>query len=568
MVDSPHPLVLQGREAFNRGDLRAAAAAAEERLKTAARDVNALELRALIQQRRGQFTDAARTFDTVIGIDPSADWAFNGLIQLFLSHGKLADAEKLARAALRTNPRNPQGHNLFGYILSEMNNLPAGEWHFRRALELAGPQAPFLMNLGLNLMKQGRTTEADGYFSQAHQLDPRDVKTLGYWSTLYEAQGDLARAQELLQRAEAVGSPEDVSLLKAKYLARTGKKEDALAIYSGDLGGSGHLERGRLLDRLGRFDEAWADFVTGKRKLAQDNGLRYDPNKVEALFASCKRFFTHDNVELLPRAKVRTDVPQPLFIVGFPRSGTTLMEQILCSHSSIRAGGELPMLGDIRDLTRDLLPDSAGYPENLSQMWTADRRYVAALLRDYYLARAEQYGLLQPGKAGAPRAFFTDKMPFNEIDLPLLKMIFPQAKIIHAVRHPLDVSVSMLANLMNHGFACAYRIEDITHYLAAVFDLTEHYRGVLQAREFVLQYEALVANQESCTRALFEYLELPFEESCLRFHENPRYAPTPSYAQVSERLYDASINRHAHYAKHLQPYARRLEPLMARYGYR
>ena len=565
MVDSPHPLVLRAREAFNRGDLSAAEAAAEERLKSAGRDLNALELRALIQQRRGQFAQAARTFDTVIGLDPSADWAFNGLIQLFLGHGKLLDAEKIARAALRTNPRNPQAHNLFGYILSEMNNLPAGEWHFRRALELAGPQAPFLMNLGLSLMKQGRTSEADTAFSQAHQLEPRDLKTLGYWSTLHEARGDLTRAQELLQRAEAVGSPEDVSLLRAKYLARTGQEQDALAIYgpSQDLGGSGHLERGLLLERLGRFDEAWADFVTGKRKLARDNGLRYDSNRVETLFAGCKQFFTRANMELLPRAGVRTDVPQPLFIVGFPRSGTTLIEQILCSHSSIRAGGELPMLADIRDLSRDLLPDAAGYPENLAQTWTADRRYVVALLRDYYLARAEQYGLLQPGKA-----FFTDKMPFNEVDLPLLKMIFPRAKIIHAVRHPLDVCVSMLANLMNHGFACAYRIEDITHYLAAVFDLTEHYRGVLQANEFVLQYEALIADQESRTRELFDYLELPFEESCLHFHRNPRYAPTPSYAQVTEKLYSRSLDRHQRYARFLQPHAHRLEPLMARYGYR
>ena len=126
----------------------------------------------------------------------------------------------------------------------------------------------------------------------------------------------------------------------------------------------------------------------------------------------------------------------------------------------------------------------------------------------------------------------------------------------------------MLANLMNHGFACAYRIEDITHYLAAVYDLTEHYRGVLQANEFVLQYEALIADQENRTRELFEYLELPFEESCLHFHQNPRYAPTPSYAQVTEKLYSRSIDRHQRYAQLLQPHARRLEPLMARYGYK
>ena len=97
-------------------------------------------------------------------------------------------------------------------------------------------------------------------------------------------------------------------------------------------------------------------------------------------------------------------------------------------------------------------------------------RWAATLFRDYYLARAEQYGLPAPGKR-----FFTDKMPFNEIWLPLLRMAFPQAKIVHVVRHPLDVCVSMLANNMTHGFNCGYRIEDIVHHLLAVADLDAHY---------------------------------------------------------------------------------------------
>ncbi len=139
MAAAPHPLVLRGREALQRGDMRAVEAAAEERLKTAGRDVNALELRFIVQQKRGQYGQAARTLDTVIGIDPRADWAYNELVQLFMVHGKPEDAEKVARAALRANPRNAHAHNLFGTILSEMNNLPAGEWHFRWKLQRRGP---------------------------------------------------------------------------------------------------------------------------------------------------------------------------------------------------------------------------------------------------------------------------------------------------------------------------------------------------------------------------------------------------------------------------------------------
>jgi hypothetical protein len=125
----------------------------------------------------------------------------------------------------------------------------------------------------------------------------------------------------------------------------------------------------------------------------------------------------------------------------------------------------------------------------------------------------------------------------------------------------------MLAHSMTHGYSCAYRIEDIAHHLRAVFDLVEHYRGGLDPAEHVLRYESLVADQLAETRRLLDYLGLPFEEACLRFHENRRYAPTPSYAQVAEPLTDRAIGRHRHYLPQLGRYAAELAPLMARYGY-
>jgi Flp pilus assembly protein TadD len=564
MASSPDPLVVHGRDALASGDLRRAQAAADERLRSVGDDLQALELRYLIQQRRGHIGAAAETLQTVIGIDPGADWARSGLIELALASGKLADAEQAARAALRANPDNAPANALFGRILSELNDLPSGEWHFRRALALAGPQARVCTSLAVNLMKQGRTAEADAAFAEAHALAPRDMQTLAYWSNLAEVQGDLARAAELLERAQAVSSAAEVNLLRANYLARAARNAEALAILdaAGTLNGDGQLERGRLLDRLGRFAEAWSDFVEAKRKLAREGGgLEYHADLVEAFFARLKEFFTRDNLRHLPRAKVRADVAQPIFIMGFPRSGTTLVEQILCSHSAVRPGGELTFLGELRKLANQLFPAAEAFPANLAQTWTADHTYAASLFRDYYLARADQYGL-----TGGCR-FFTDKMPFNELWLPLLQMAFPEAKIIRVIRHPLDVCVSMLSNHLTHGFNCGYRLEDIAHHLAAVADLTGHYHRELAADEFVLRYESLVADQAVQTRELFAYLGLRFEEAALRFHENPRYAPTPSYAQVSEKLNDRSVNRHRHYAQQLQPCLPRLAPVIAACGY-
>jgi Tfp pilus assembly protein PilF len=550
MSESAHPLVLRAREALARSEIKSAELAVEERLKTAGRDINALEVRYLIQKHRGQLGEAARTLDTVIGINARADWAYNELVQLLLTHGKVADAEQVARAALRANPANSQAHNAFGGILSDLRDLPAGEWHFRRALELT-PQlpAPFLTNLANNLVKQGRTAEAEGYFARALELAPDDTKTLTSWSALCEARGDLVRAGELLDRAEAASSAPEVALQRSNLLARAGKCEEAIALINAgkSLTGEGQLARGRLHERLGRHDEAWQDFVGGKRKLAVEaGGLQYKSDAVEALFARFKEFFTRANFERLPRAKPRPDVPQPIFIMGLPRSGTTLVEQIICSHSTVAAGGELAFLSELRKIASDLLPAPQPFPENLAQSWTADRHYSATLFRDYYLARAERHGLLENGKA-----FFTDKMPFNEVYMPLLKMAFPQAKIVHVMRHPLDVCVSTMSNDVTQGFNCGYRIEDTAHHLAAVFDLFEHYRRELDLGDYVLQYEMLVGDPEGEIRKLTDYLGLPLEKDCLRLG----------------KLSNRAVNRHTHYAKHLRPYVSRLRPMMSAYGY-
>jgi tetratricopeptide (TPR) repeat protein len=565
MSASSHPLVLQARAAFERGDVATAAAAAESLLKLDARDLQALQLRYLVQHRRGETAAAAETLQAAIAIDPRADWAYNSLIQILMAAGRRPDAEQFARVALRVNPRNAQAHHLFGTILSEQNDLPAGEWHFRRALELAPDQARSQLNLAINLMRQGRTAEADPLFAQADAMAPRDVTTLAHWSKLYEVQGDLKLAGDLLDRAAAASSAEHVNLLRVNYLARAGHAADALAMLDAApaLNGDARLERGRLNDRLGRYEEAWVDFVEGKSKLAaQGGGLEYQAKAVETFFARLREFFVRANVQLLPRAATRTDLPQPIFVLGFPRSGTTLIEQVLASHSQVRAGGELPFMTELRRLTNQLFPVPEPFPENLSRTWTADNGYAASLFRDYYFARADQYGLLKPGKR-----HFVDKQPFNEIWLPVLRMAFPAAKIVHVVRHPLDVCVSVMSNSLTHGFNCGYRIEDIVHHFAAVFDLVEHYRRELDLGAHELRYESFVRGQDAETRRLLAYLDLEFEESCLSFHETRRYAPTPSYAQVTERLNDRSIGRHRHYAAHLKPFLPQLAPLMARYGY-
>lgn len=537
-------------------------------------------------RREGNLLAAAETLKSLLTREPRTDWAYNELIELLLIMGRHADADTLARTALRVNPLNAQAHNLFGTVLSEHNDLPSGEWHFRRALELAGEQPMFLANLALNLMQQGRTDEAEGHFIKADALEPGNLKTLAHWSKLYEVTGNMSKAWELLERAAAASPGTDIELLRANHLSRVGKAAEALAILDSAprLTGDARLERGRLLDRMGRYDEAWNDLVAGKQLLAAEaGGLTYNAPAVEAFFGKLKRFFVAATLRELPTAALRSDMPQPVFIVGFPRSGTTLIEQVLTSHSAVRAGGELSFLGELRQFALAQFPGPESFPDNLARVCAADRRWAATLFRDYYFARAEQYGLTGSAPAiagisavhGGQKKFFTDKMPFNEVWLPLLRMAFPQAKVVRVVRHPLDVCVSMLSHNMTHGFNCGYRIEDIVHHLLAVADLDAHYARERSAqqwdlrlnRELILSYESFIADQQGETQRLLDFVGLPFESACLNFHQNRRYAPTPSYAQVTERLNDRSIGRHRHYSRQLAPFLAKLQPLLAARGY-
>jgi len=354
----------------------------------------------------------------------------------------------------------------------------------------------------------------------------------------------------LLDRAEAAGL--DVTLRRAILLGREKRHAEALAVIEaapGQPGGDALLERGRLKEKLGRPAEAFADFTAGKARLAARDGLSYDAAAVAREFETLARLVERKGPP--PGAAVR-EGPQPVFVFGFPRSGTTMVEQILSSHSAVAAGGELPF---VTEMVSRLEREAGG----LEALWTPG---VAETLRDLYLDRARDFGLTD-----GDRPLFTDKMPLSEVWTPVIRAAFPQARLIRMVRHPLDTAVSMLSHNLTHGELCGYRIEDIARHMQAVHALTGRYAAALGETALSVRYEDLVADQETWTRRLLNHLDLPFEAACLRFHQNRRYAPTPSYAQVSEPLNDRSIGRWRQYESQLAPQAAALTGVIADLGY-
>ncbi|WP_443748203.1 tetratricopeptide repeat-containing sulfotransferase family protein [Asticcacaulis solisilvae] len=571
MSASPHPLVLRGRQAFQARDFTAALSLCGMRLKEAPDDLDALELKAVIQQSRGDMKGAEDTMRHALALDPASAWAAHDLTQMLHVQGQTKAAEMAARHALIALPEDPQSHLQLAVILAEYDDLPAAEYHNRQALELAGPHPQILVNLALCLYNQGRLDEAESLFLQACRVAEQPpgarAMAMAHLSRVYEARRDMVNAWLWLDRAEQTGKPagQDFALLRALYLSNTDKPKEALELI--DRAGSrispaALLDKGRLLDRLGRYEEAWAAMVTAKAKLAQEGKLAYDAPKIAAEFETLRAAFTAKSLARLPRAGTRTDVPQPVFILGFPRSGTTMIEQMLSSHDHVAPGGELPFVHEWQALSTRLLPGTEPYPQRLAEAQAADFHHIPTVLRDYYLGRAEIYGVMGEG-----RRLFTDKMPLNDAHLPLIRLAFPHAPVIRMLRHPLDVAISILSHNLTHGMNSGFAMETIVTHMIAQHGLDAHYDTIVEQPPLVVRYEDFVAHQEAETRRVLDYCGLGFDEACLRFHENRRHAPTPSYSQVSKPLNDRSIGRWRNYARQLAPWMDRIAPVVEALGY-
>jgi Tfp pilus assembly protein PilF len=558
--------ISEARNALQAGKLETAASIVAGILAEAPDNLDALEVKALVEIEQGDHAAAEASLRSAIALAPQRRWPYADLARLLLKLGRMADAESVARAALAADSNNADAHAILASILAERAMLVPAAAHFERAIALAGRHPDLLLGLGRVLLWQRKLEAARPLLEAAAAAIPDALEPAVYLAELEERLGQFEAAVRQLDRAERIARARgtDVKLQRSVLLERMGEIEAAVQLLDGEkeLSGSALLQRGRLRDRLGRHAEAWSDWMTGKTLLAERGARHYPAADVEKQVEELAQFFDRSCVAALPRAARRPDVPQPLFILGFPRSGTTLTEQILASHSAIRAGGELPFGRELREFAVSLIGDEAAFPSGLTRMLDADHADWPARFRDLYLSGAETFGLTAPGAA-----YFTDKMPLNEMWLPLLRIAFPESPFVLVRRHPLDVLTSVMAHDMTHGFNCGYRLEDAARHLALIDRTMAQYRasGIEVTHE--LRYESLIADQERETQRLMASISLAMEPAQLRFHERETVSPTPSYAQVRKPLNGASIGRWRNHASELEPVRAIVSEAMNRGGY-
>jgi tetratricopeptide (TPR) repeat protein len=566
------PLIEQAIAAHRQGEADIAEGLCLEVLEIAPDRSELLTIMYTIRKDQGNHVAAEALLRRVVAVDPNNFAAVTEMALMLLTKGAVQDAEVHARNAVRIAPQHVQAHNLMGMIMTEAQRPEVGEYHYRKVLELSGARDPIVLaNLAWNLKNQGRMEEGRQLYKESAAAAPDIRQTLLGWTRLEEADRKFDAAAELLVQME-LRWPNDPGLLlsRAVLLGRIKRYDEALAVLNelakqtddGRLGPNELAEKGRLLDQMGRYDDAFAAFAEGKRLARDLSGNQYLDQAADNLIQRLGNFFVAGRLQTLPRVTLRTDVAQPIFILGFPRSGTTLMEQTLSAHPRIAAGDELRLINDLTGLMPRMLDSPLSYPEALAELWMGDHRDGLDSLRDYYLQKAAQMGI-----ATRATGWFTDKMPLNETHLGLIALLFPQAPLIHVIRHPLDVMVSAIANHFTHGFHCASALETAARHYVRIMGLVHKYRSEMTLRYLPVRYEDMISDQEATVRSVLAFIGEPFDAKCLRFHENQRHARTASYAQVTERLYDRSRFRYRHYRKHLEPVIPILQPLIERLGY-
>ena len=433
-----------------------------------------------------------------------------------LRRGAFQPAEQAARLALKQDAENPDALVVLGQVLHETDRYEEAIEMLERAVKKA-PKSPEALNFyGVALKSVGRLDEAREQILKALSLNP------GMF-------GAYANLNDLIDFKEGVGA-ELFERMDAIFANAKDTSSDAFLPL--------HFAYAKALDDRGQHERALEHYIQGgKMKRAQ---LEYKQEDIFGFFDSIRAAFPKEAFE--NRIYPGLDDDRPVFIVGMPRSGSTLVEQILSSHPDVYGAGEVKYLSSALGQLRDRFPALPKFPEMAGKLTSAQMDILA---KNYQAA-------IEKGAGKAPK--ITDKLLTNFFFLGLINMIFPKAKVINTMRDPVDTCLSGFTKLFKDDMPHSYDLTELGHYYGKYRELMEHWNEVLpEGFMTTVVYEEVVGDTEGQARRLIEFLGLPWNDKCLEFHKSDRPVKTASVAQVRKPIYASSVKRWAKYGKGLQP---------------
>lgn len=455
--------------------------------------------------------------------------------------GRIPEAIAAYERLLALQPSLPDSWYNLGWLYRQARRFDEALAAYARALEL-GVRAAEEVHLNRAVILSDHLAQSDSAMSELHSalaLNPGYVPALLNLGNLHEDRGEQTEARDVYSRALDVDPANCLALARLAGVSGEPKAVEMIARLRRRLGEHtlDHADRadlgfalGRLLDRSGDYDSAFAAYSAANAAHRESAGGagRYDPAAHEQLIDRIIAAFPAPG-----QPRDATAAEPPLFIVGMFRSGSTLVEQILAGHSRIHAAGEL-------DLIPTLVSRLKPYPEAAAQL---DDAAIEALRREYLRGLPKH----------PPSQRITDKRPDNFLHVGLIKRLFPEAKIIHTVRQPLDNLLSLYSLQLDPLMSYAHDLRDAAHWYAQYRRLMAHWRELYPDDIIDVDYDALVAEPRPAIERVVDFLQLPWEEQMLDFHEHKSVVKTASVWQVRQPLYRQSSGRWRNYARQLQP---------------
>ena len=465
--------------------------------------------------------------------------------QLF-QRGDFAGAVKAYRKLLKALPRNADILHRLALAEAQQGSTETAIKHLEQASRLRPTSAAILTDLGQALMGARRYEDAERAYDKALEVNPSLAFALANKVELFQLLGDYDKAATVLEEGLA-RFPDDIRLAQAlgRLAPRIGKIEEAAdtlerllqrGITQRDRRMTTLYLLGDLHDKLGNYDRAFERFTQANALIPARFSEDMHRRAVDLLVAN----WTPQRVRDLPRTNSASEVP--LFIVGMPRSGTSLVEQILASHARVHGAGELPTIPRI-------CFEIAGRPIAQEPMLSDPSKLSAQVLERQALAYLRTISVLD---TRASR--ITDKLPSNYLHLGLISRMFPRARVIHCTRDPLDTCLSCFFQHFRGAFPWSYRLDWCGAYYRQYERVMECWGACLEGLQMLeVPYEKLVDNQEEWSRRLIDFAGLEWDDACLKFYESKRVVDTLSNEQVRRPMYRGSINRHLNYTEHLAP---------------
>jgi tetratricopeptide (TPR) repeat protein len=487
----------------------------------------------------GRRDEAVASYRQALALNPASVETLNGLGNVLRELGERREALALYQRALALDPRRADSECNLGTALFELRRIAEAEECFRRAVVLKPDYPQAQLGLAAVLRVQGRTAEAESCCRAALAAEPRSAAAVSLLGELHADRGRFEEAQQDFERAIAAdpsfptaycGIAQHRRMTRADTGWRTGV--EALLAKPVPLTHRMSLRYalGKYFDDTGEYDAAFDNYREAN-ELSRRFGTSYDRSRlterIDRIIAGCDAAFVRESHPGAAQSEL------PVFVVGMPRSGTSLTEQILASHPEVFGAGEVRFWDDAYTaLERAAAPErAAAVPPELA--------------RDY-LARV----------AGVSRGRqrVIDKMPANFLYLGLIHAALPRARILHMQRHPLDTCLSIyFQNFFNMG-PYANDFGNLAHYYEEYLRVMAHWRAVLPATALLaVPYEALIADQEGWSRRMVEFIGLDWDPRCLDFHRTERVVITASRWQVRQKIHGGSAGRWRHYEKHLRP---------------